>query len=278
MVKAERRAEHNAIERARRESLNSRFQQLAHALPNLQNDRRPSKSTIIERTLDYVRFAQMKEERYRHQIFLLLKDNERMKRHLRKYRREQRQQQYHHHPYAPATATVADSGSVSSSGDEDPYLMTAVLGSNTVPPRHAQCHPSSSSMMMMMPTPPSSSITTAAAAATATVAATTPWEHAQYMTPLPTSPKWGSLSCCDDEDDSDSASLTQPTDVTSYHPPPAPHHGHDHHPYQQQHVHPVMAAATSTVSAGNGFGSTGDYMTEPIAEYHPYVKMEAALK
>lgn len=51
--KADRRAEHNAIERARRESLNSKFQQLAHALPNLQNDRRPSKSTIIERTLEY---------------------------------------------------------------------------------------------------------------------------------------------------------------------------------------------------------------------------------
>ena len=51
--KAERRAEHNAIERARRENLNSKFQQLAHALPNLQNDRRPSKGTIIERTLDY---------------------------------------------------------------------------------------------------------------------------------------------------------------------------------------------------------------------------------
>lgn len=51
--KAERRAEHNAIERARRESLNTKFQQLAHSLPNLQNDRRPSKGTIIERTLEY---------------------------------------------------------------------------------------------------------------------------------------------------------------------------------------------------------------------------------
>ena len=52
-TKAERRAEHNANERARRENLNTKVQQLAHSLPNLQNDRRPSKGTIIERTLDF---------------------------------------------------------------------------------------------------------------------------------------------------------------------------------------------------------------------------------
>ena len=56
-TKAERRAEHNAIERARRETLNHKFQQLAHSLPNLQNDRRPSKGTIIERTLDFGKIA-----------------------------------------------------------------------------------------------------------------------------------------------------------------------------------------------------------------------------
>lgn len=51
--KAQKRAEHNAIERARRESLNTKLQQLALSLPNIQNDRRPSKGTIIERTLEY---------------------------------------------------------------------------------------------------------------------------------------------------------------------------------------------------------------------------------
>lgn len=51
--KAQKRAEHNAIERARRECLNTKFQQLAHSLPNLHNDKRPSKGTIIERTLEY---------------------------------------------------------------------------------------------------------------------------------------------------------------------------------------------------------------------------------
>ncbi|KAI8379214.1 uncharacterized protein BYT42DRAFT_319011 [Radiomyces spectabilis] len=67
-TKDERRAEHNAIERARRESLNTKFQQLAHLLPNLQNDTRPSKSTIIERTLEFVKQALQKEERYRHEL------------------------------------------------------------------------------------------------------------------------------------------------------------------------------------------------------------------
>jgi hypothetical protein len=57
--KAQRRAEHNAIERYRRECLNTKFQQLAHSLPNLQNDRRPSKGTIIERTLEYGKYTQM---------------------------------------------------------------------------------------------------------------------------------------------------------------------------------------------------------------------------
>ncbi|ORX62221.1 hypothetical protein DM01DRAFT_249771, partial [Hesseltinella vesiculosa] len=66
--KAEKRAEHNAIERARREGLNSRFQQLAHLLPNLHNDTRPSKGTIIERTLAFVKEALQKEEKYRYEI------------------------------------------------------------------------------------------------------------------------------------------------------------------------------------------------------------------
>lgn len=107
--KAERRAEHNAIERARRESLNSKFQQLAHALPNLQNDRRPSKGTIIERTLEYgmfffistfasclgfadaflviVKNTTQKDERYKHHIRQLRKENQMLRKQL-KHERE----------------------------------------------------------------------------------------------------------------------------------------------------------------------------------------------
>ncbi|KAI7900387.1 uncharacterized protein BX663DRAFT_532329 [Cokeromyces recurvatus] len=74
--KAQKRAEHNAIERARRESLNTKFQQLAHSLPNLQNDRRPSKGTIIERTLEYVRQTVQKEENLKNEIDRLRQANE----------------------------------------------------------------------------------------------------------------------------------------------------------------------------------------------------------
>ncbi|KAI8997684.1 hypothetical protein BDB01DRAFT_846309 [Pilobolus umbonatus] len=66
--KAERRAEHNATERMRREHLNAKFQQLAYLLPNLQNDSRPSKSTIIERTLDFVKCALTKEARMQNEL------------------------------------------------------------------------------------------------------------------------------------------------------------------------------------------------------------------
>ncbi|KAG2180447.1 hypothetical protein INT44_003451 [Umbelopsis vinacea] len=77
--KADRRAEHNAIERARRESLNTKFQELAHSLPNLQNDRRPSKGTIIERTLDFVKRTIHQEERYRSEIERLREQNNKLK-------------------------------------------------------------------------------------------------------------------------------------------------------------------------------------------------------
>ncbi|KAI9362847.1 hypothetical protein BD770DRAFT_381916 [Pilaira anomala] len=74
--KEQRRAEHNAIERARRESLNTKFQQLAHSLPNLHNDRRPSKGTIIERTLEYVKLTVEKEENLKTEIEQLRLANE----------------------------------------------------------------------------------------------------------------------------------------------------------------------------------------------------------
>ncbi|KAJ1669930.1 hypothetical protein EV182_008520, partial [Spiromyces aspiralis] len=52
---ATRRATHNAIERARRESLNGQFQDLASAVPTLIHVRRPSKATIVEKSLAYIR-------------------------------------------------------------------------------------------------------------------------------------------------------------------------------------------------------------------------------
>nr|GAT50849.1 macrophage erythroblast attacher isoform 1 [Mycena chlorophos] len=54
---AERRASHNAVERARRETLNARFLDLAALLPNLKHLRRPSKSAIVNSSVAHVRAA-----------------------------------------------------------------------------------------------------------------------------------------------------------------------------------------------------------------------------
>ncbi|KAK1233921.1 hypothetical protein PQX77_002894 [Marasmius sp. AFHP31] len=51
---AERRATHNAVERARRETLNGRFLDLAKMLPNLSQIRRPSKSAIVNSSIAHI--------------------------------------------------------------------------------------------------------------------------------------------------------------------------------------------------------------------------------
>ncbi|KAJ3191828.1 hypothetical protein HK101_007353 [Irineochytrium annulatum] len=53
-MNAEKRASHNAIERARRESLNIRFQELAQGIPSLNSVRKPSKAVIVSRAIDHV--------------------------------------------------------------------------------------------------------------------------------------------------------------------------------------------------------------------------------
>ncbi|KAF8182502.1 hypothetical protein K438DRAFT_2020903 [Mycena galopus ATCC 62051] len=51
---AARRASHNAVERLRRENLNSRFLDLAALFPNLANIRRPTKSSIVNTCIAHV--------------------------------------------------------------------------------------------------------------------------------------------------------------------------------------------------------------------------------
>lgn len=51
---AERRATHNAVERARRETLNGRFMDLAAALPSMAHVKRPSKSMIVNKCERFV--------------------------------------------------------------------------------------------------------------------------------------------------------------------------------------------------------------------------------
>ncbi|WWC60449.1 uncharacterized protein I303_103021 [Kwoniella dejecticola CBS 10117] len=51
---AEKRSQHNAIERARRETLNGKFLSLARLLPSLANSRRPSKSAIVNGSISHL--------------------------------------------------------------------------------------------------------------------------------------------------------------------------------------------------------------------------------
>lgn len=70
---AEKRNQHNAIERARRESLNGRFMTLAEALPSMAHVKRPSKSVIVNKALEFVFDAQVKEH-------ALIKENNELRR------------------------------------------------------------------------------------------------------------------------------------------------------------------------------------------------------
>ncbi|KAI9313076.1 hypothetical protein BX666DRAFT_1979199 [Dichotomocladium elegans] len=78
----ERRAVHNATERARRESLNGKFQLLASMLPNLQNFRKPSKSQIIEKALVWIEHTAYNEERYLWELGQLELENKMLREHL----------------------------------------------------------------------------------------------------------------------------------------------------------------------------------------------------
>ncbi|KAK1235251.1 hypothetical protein PQX77_001532 [Marasmius sp. AFHP31] len=51
---AERRANHNAVERARRETLNERFLDLAKIIPAISQHRKPSKALIVNSSIAYV--------------------------------------------------------------------------------------------------------------------------------------------------------------------------------------------------------------------------------
>ncbi|KAI9499563.1 hypothetical protein BDB00DRAFT_794486 [Zychaea mexicana] len=76
---ADRRSAHNALERQRRENLNVKFQELAHALPSLQTVRRPSKTMIVAKSLEFVANSLSRESNYQNEITDLRKQNERLR-------------------------------------------------------------------------------------------------------------------------------------------------------------------------------------------------------
>ncbi|GAC97344.1 arg-6 protein, mitochondrial precursor [Pseudozyma hubeiensis SY62] len=82
---AERRATHNAIERARRESLNGRFLQLAASLPVISDVRRPSKSLIVNKSLDFVADAMNREAMYRLKIENMRQENMSLRQQLNEF-------------------------------------------------------------------------------------------------------------------------------------------------------------------------------------------------
>ncbi|ORZ19675.1 hypothetical protein BCR42DRAFT_449388 [Absidia repens] len=84
----DKRSAHNALERQRREGLNSKFQQLAHALPGLQNIRRPSKSMIVGKSLEFVTRSVQRDSSYKNKIRQLRKEHDTLRKHT------QRSQQY----------------------------------------------------------------------------------------------------------------------------------------------------------------------------------------
>ncbi|KAL7005440.1 hypothetical protein EMMF5_004994 [Cystobasidiomycetes sp. EMM_F5] len=72
---AEKKATHNAVERARRESLNTRFLVLADLLPGMNHVKRASKAAIVNKSIDLIQELQATEAK-------LAKENEALKQQL----------------------------------------------------------------------------------------------------------------------------------------------------------------------------------------------------
>lgn len=85
---AERRATHNAVERARRESLNVRFLELAANLPTTCTVRRPSKNLIVNKSLEFVRNALHNDAVLRLKLEESLRQNQSMLQELNQMRAE----------------------------------------------------------------------------------------------------------------------------------------------------------------------------------------------
>ncbi|ORX87432.1 hypothetical protein K493DRAFT_359886 [Basidiobolus meristosporus CBS 931.73] len=79
---AQKRANHNAVERARRESLNNKFQELAWAIPSLHRVRKPSKSIIVQKSLDFVQKAKSNARIYVREFDNLRSENKNLREEL----------------------------------------------------------------------------------------------------------------------------------------------------------------------------------------------------
>lgn len=83
---AERRATHNAVERARRETLNSRFLDLAKLLPNLSQIRRPSKSAIVNSSIAHIHASRRGRALASRELRMLKLESDHLRRELNEWR------------------------------------------------------------------------------------------------------------------------------------------------------------------------------------------------
>ncbi|KAI0060495.1 hypothetical protein BV25DRAFT_1917600 [Artomyces pyxidatus] len=83
---AERRATHNAVERQRRETLNSRFLDLAALLPNLSQIRRPSKSAIVNSSIAHIHSSRRHRAMASREMRLLKLEADALRRELNEWR------------------------------------------------------------------------------------------------------------------------------------------------------------------------------------------------
>lgn len=83
---AERRATHNAVERQRRETLNSRFLDLAALLPNLSQIRRPSKSAIVNSSIAHIHASRRHRLLASREVRLLKLESDALRRELNEWR------------------------------------------------------------------------------------------------------------------------------------------------------------------------------------------------
>ncbi|KAG7086188.1 hypothetical protein E1B28_002149 [Marasmius oreades] len=83
---AERRATHNAVERARRETLNGRFLDLAKMLPNLSQIRRPSKSAIVNSSIAHIHASRRHRALAARELRMLKLEADHLRRELNEWR------------------------------------------------------------------------------------------------------------------------------------------------------------------------------------------------
>ncbi|KAJ7463322.1 hypothetical protein FB451DRAFT_464725 [Mycena latifolia] len=83
---AERRATHNAVERQRRETLNSRFLDLAALLSNLHQIRRPSKSAIVNSSIAHLNASRRHRALAAQQLRMLKSEADALRREVNEWR------------------------------------------------------------------------------------------------------------------------------------------------------------------------------------------------